>query len=256
MKVVELDGGALIEGDCTSPDVREEVLRRTGLLPLTIADPPYGNIVNKAWDKVTTSDESYADWMFSWTRFFASMCLPNAALYVWGGVGKPGFRPFYHYLAKVERETPFQLANHITWGKKRAYGVQHNYLFCREELAYLTLGDLKKPRKFEVPLLDVKRGYAGYNSEYPAKSEYLRRTNVWTDINELFKGKVHENQKPERLSEVLIQVHTAQGEWVFEPFAGSGSTARAARALGRRFVAVEKGAEEFEICLSRLRTNA
>jgi DNA modification methylase len=253
MRVVEVNGGVLIEGDCTQAEVREEVGRRAGALPLIVADPPYGNIVNKAWDKVITSDESYADWMFSWTRFFASMCLPNAALYVWGGIGKPGFRPFYHYLAKVEKETPFQLANHITWSKKRGYGIQHNYLFTREELAYLTLGDIKKPRKFEVPLLDVKRGYAGYNTEYPAKSEFYRRTNVWTDVTEILRGKIHENQKPEKLAKVMVQVHTEVGEWVFDPFAGCGSTGIAARNLGRRFVLVEKDPVEFETCLNHIR---
>lgn len=253
MRIVEVEGGVLIEGDCTQADVREEVGRRAGLLPLIIADPPYGNIVDKVWDKVTGTAASYADWMIAWTRFFSKMSLPAAALYVWGGVGKPGFRPFYRFLSEVEAQTDYQLSNHITWGKKRAYGVQHNYLFTREELAYLVLGDIKKPRCFHVPLLDQKRGYAGYNAKYPAKSEFLRRTNVWTDITEIFKGKIHENQKPDKLHEILIETHTEPGEWVLDPFAGSGTTGRAARTLDRKFILIEKGAEEFETCLNSLR---
>ncbi len=40
---------------------------------------------------------------------------------------------------------------------------------------------------------------------------------------------------------------------VLDPFAGSGTTAHAARALGRRFVVVEKNPEEFEKMVASLR---
>jgi DNA modification methylase len=173
-------------------------------------------------------------------------------MYVWGGIGKPHFRPFYRYLADVENRTKWQLANHITWSKKRAYGVSHNYLFTREECAYLTLGDIKKPRMFNIPLLDEKRGYAGYNNKYPAKSEFLRRTNVWRDITEIMQGKVHVCQKPEKLAEIMIATHTTDGEWVLDPFAGSGSTGLAARRMGRRFVLVEQDERAVNVILDRM----
>jgi site-specific DNA-methyltransferase (adenine-specific) len=254
MRIVEVEGGVIIEGDCTQADVREEVGRRAGLLPLIIADPPYGNIVNDRWDRIEQSAGGFSDWMISWTLFFEKMSLPGAALYVWGGIGKPGFRPFYRYLVEVEGRTSYQLSSHITWAKKRAYGIQWGYLFTREEIAYLTLGDIKKPRKFQVPLLDKKRGYAGYDSNHPAKSEYLRRTNVWTDITEILRGKVHTAQKPQRLAEIMIETHTDSGEWVLDPFCGSGSSAFAARQLGRRFILIEKDSVVFEETLGRLRS--
>lgn len=252
MRVVDVPGGVLIEGTFPNLEVLQAIRDRAGPLPLVIADPPYGNIVSDRWDRIATDDKQFAEWMFGWTRYLRPLMLEGAALYVWGGVGTPKFRPFYRYLADVENETDFGLANHITWSKKRAYGVQHNYLFTREELAYLVLGDIKKPRLFNVPLLDTKRGYAGYNAKYPAKSEYFRRTNVWTDITELFCGKVHVAQKPERLHEVLIETHTAPGEWVLDPFAGSGTTGRAARTLGRKFILVENDPKSFELCLGSL----
>jgi len=108
-------------------------------------------------------------------------------MYVWGGYGKPGFRPFFEYAHRVESETDMKIANLITWQKRRAYGVQHNYLSTREEFLYMVKGDIKRPAVFNVPYLDTKRGYTGYNAKYPAKSEFYRRNNVWTDITEILR---------------------------------------------------------------------
>lgn len=254
VRIERFAAGLAVQADSTSQEARDLV--RTELagadLPLIIADPPYGNVVSDNWDKVTVSDREFAMWMIGWTRAWAEVLAKNAAFYVWGGAGSPGFRPFFRYLADVE--TPdFQLATPIVWGKKRAYGVQNNYLWTREELAYFVNGDAKKPRCFHIPLLETKRGYAGYNALYPAKSEYLRRTNVWTDISELFKGKIHKAQKPPRLHEVMIETHTLPGEWVVDLFAGSGVTALAAHKLGRRWICFESGAKEFDVMVDHIR---
>jgi DNA modification methylase len=89
--------------------------------------------------------------------------------------------------------------------------------------------------------------------KYPAKSEFLRRTNVWDDVSEILRGKTHVSQKPQRLMEIPIEVHTDVGEWVLDPFAGSGTTAFAARKLGRRFVVVEQDPENFDRMVADLR---
>jgi len=258
---VSFGDGIAVRGTFPDPDVLRIVADASGPLPLTIADPPYGNIVDETWDTIKYGDAQFAQWMIHWTRCIEDMSLPGSALYVWGGVGlprdgkTPPFRPFLRYLVDVELETGYSLSTPITWKKRRAYGIQWGYLFTREELAYLVLGDHKKPRKFAVPLLDEKRGYAGYDPDHPAKSEYLRRTNVWTDVTEILRGKTHVNQKPRRLMEVPIEVHTDPGEWVLDPFAGSGTTAHAARKLGRRFVVVEQDPTEFDKMVESLKVD-
>ena len=113
-------------------------------------------------------------------------------------------------------------------------------------------GDRKKPRAFNIPLLDQKRGYAGYNAKYPAKSEYLRRTSVWTDITEIFRGKEHPTQKQQRLHEVMIETSSLFGDWVIDPFAGYGTTGFAARTLGRSFVLIENDTEYVRQMLYRM----
>jgi site-specific DNA-methyltransferase (adenine-specific) len=245
------DGSVAINGDSTSKEVIDLVRSLTTCVPLIVTDPPYGNIVDEEWDKANV-DVDFAAWMVSWTNSWTDLLLPGGAFYVWGGIGKPEFRPFFRYLVNVELHTELRLSNLITWSKRRAYGLSHNYLFTREELAYFVRGDVKKPRTFHVPLLETKRGYDGFNKKYPAKSEFYRRTNVWTDVNELFRGKVHVAQKPQRLFEVPIETHTEPEEWVIDPFAGSGTCALAAKKLGRRFVVIERDKGTFDAMVERL----
>jgi DNA modification methylase len=250
-----VNGGFVLLGDCADKDTHQLVYYSClGCVsaPLVIADPPYGNIVSEKWDRVA-DDDRFSRWMIQWVSYWKNILCDGGAFYVWGGLGHVGFRPFAKFLGRVEQEAPpLQLANMITWKKRRAYGVQTNYLYTREECAYLVNGDAKKPHMFNVPLLDEKRGYAGYNAKYPAKSEYLRRSNVWTDVTEILRGKKHVAEKPQRVLEIPIEVHTQPGEFVIDLFSGSGATALAARRLGRRFISVENDPATFETIVARL----
>ena len=253
MKRVEYNDGLALCCDSTSQEAVDEVKTWLGdtVVPLIATDPPYGNIVMERWDRTKLTDDEYAQTMIDWTRLWSQVLVQGGAFYVWGGIGLPGFRPFIKYLMRVEDDN-FKMSNLITWGKKRAYGVNNNYLFTREELAYFTKGNPKKPYKFNIPLLADKRGYAGYNKKYPAKSEFYRRTNVWTDVSEIFSGKLHPTQKADRVVEIPIEVHTDPGDVVIDPFAGSGSTAQAARKLGRKFVVLERDEKIFDQMVARL----
>ena len=203
-------------------------LKPVPLASLVICDPPYGGIVKQTWDIA-----HYQKWFSACEGW----CLPDATIAIWGGIGKPLDRPFIEFFASVERDNPgWKILTLITWGKKRAYGKANNYLFTREECLILQRG---KP-VFNIPLLDKERGYAGFDPKYPAKSPFLRRTNVWSDINELFRGKTHPTEKPLKLYEVLIVTHSNPGDLVVDLCAGSGVTHRAAVALGRRSIIVEK----------------
>jgi site-specific DNA-methyltransferase (adenine-specific) len=202
---------------------------RSNSIPLIVTDPPYGGILKEAWD-VAEYDKL--------AEHIERLLTPGGTAYVWGGIGRPGNRPFFAWLAALEKRGILTLYDLITWRKRRAYGKKDAYLFTREECAMLVKGP--KPKTFHIPLLDEKRGYAGFNAAYPAKSEYLRRTNVWTDVTELFKGKIHPAEKPSRLAEIMIKTSSNPGDTVVDFFAGSGSTGVAAMKLGRKALLIEK----------------
>ena len=230
--------GCIIHGDCRAELVYEELKKRE--VRLGVTDPPYGGIVNEEWDKL--NQRELADFLLSEVMEWQQAMPNNSAFYMWGGVGKPGNRAFLEFALRVEESSWWEIKNWITWSKKRAYGVKDNFLFTREELLYLIKG---KPL-FNIPLLETKRGYPGFNEKYPAKSDFYRRTNVWMDITEIMRGKVSVAEKPVRLYEIPIETSSNPGDWVFDPFAGSGTCGVACRNLGRKFLLVERDAGEIE----------
>jgi len=258
MYVAKFPHGIAIHGEFPNAEVFNvinDTIKESefGKLLLTIIDPPYGRVTNEDFDNNYDKDDDLVSELVNAARIIQGWTVEGGALYVWGGIGQPGFRPFYKFMLECERFTEWNLSNHITWKKKRAYGIKHNYLFTREELAYFVNGDIKRPFIFNIPLLDEKRGYAGYNAKYPAKSEYYRRTNVWTDITEIFRGKLVETQKPERLIEIPIEIHTGKPEhYILDTYAGSGTTAIAAMNKNRKFICVERDQKAYDIMIDRI----
>src|SRR5699024_8578121 len=62
----------------------------------------------------------------------------------------------------------------------------------------------------------------------------------------------HPTQKPLELFEDLIRIHSDRGDVVLDPFAGSGTTAVAAKRLGRDYVAIEMDGEYYDVIKERL----
>jgi adenine-specific DNA-methyltransferase len=82
-------------------------------------------------------------------------------------------------------------------------------------------------------------------------------TNVWDDIP--FQGIAREggvtfsrNKKPERLIERVLALATQPGDWVLDPFLGSGTTTAVAHKMGRRWVGIESGTTFDELCVPRM----
>jgi adenine-specific DNA-methyltransferase len=82
-------------------------------------------------------------------------------------------------------------------------------------------------------------------------------TNVWDDVP--FQGIAREggarfirNKKPERLLARILSLQTGPGDWVLDPFLGSGTTAAVAQKMGRSWVGIERGEHVHELCVPRL----
>ena len=201
---------------------------------LTIADPPYGDILeNEKWEDKADLD--------AWISIVSSLEQFSCPIYWWGGIGKPNNRPFFQFIMAIESSTGYRMRDLITWKKVRAYGKSTDYLFTREECAILTLGGLP-PTIFNVPYLSEKRGYPGFNAKYPAKSEYKRRSNVWCET-EILRGKLHAAHKAPIVCSIPIEVHTHTGDLVLDLYSGSGELSIQALKLGRTFIAIESNSD-------------
>ena len=63
----------------------------------------------------------------------------------------------------------------------------------------------------------------------------------------------HPTQKPCKLIEKIIKDYSEEGQTIFDPFLGSGTTAVACINTGRNFIGIEKDADYFEIAQKRIK---
>lgn len=63
---------------------------------------------------------------------------------------------------------------------------------------------------------------------------------------------IHPHEKPLPLLELLIKHSTSKGDFIVDPFGGSGSTVRAAQRTGRSAVAIEYDQQNYELALKKL----
>jgi site-specific DNA-methyltransferase (adenine-specific) len=80
-------------------------------------------------------------------------------------------------------------------------------------------------------------------------------TDVWTGAltpqSEKHFGK-HPTQKPTYLLERIIQAASKQGDWVLDPFCGSGTTGGVAAQKSRNFVGIDISDEYIELSRNRI----
>jgi DNA modification methylase len=104
-------------------------------------------------------------------------------------------------------------------------------------------------RSYEVVLVAQKPGAACKWYDESDRIEYIIR-----HIPKLIPKKSdHPTPKPPKLAGHFINLHSRPGEVVFDPFMGGGSTAVAAKQLGRRFIGIELDERWAEIAVTRLR---
>jgi site-specific DNA-methyltransferase (adenine-specific) len=66
-------------------------------------------------------------------------------------------------------------------------------------------------------------------------------------------ARLHTTQKPEPLMRALVDQFTDEGDTILDPFGGSGTTAVAAKYLGRKAILIEEDEDRAEVCAKRLR---
>lgn len=208
-------------------------------IDLLLFDPPYAGIRKDSWDNQWKTNEDYVAWLLDLLRLAKPKMKDNGSVIFFGGIGKHNDRPFFKTILAIENQNLFHYRNMLTWGKRRAYGKSHDYLFTREEIVWYSVSPARTQVTFNIPYLNQRRGYAGFNKRYPAKSAFKRVSNVWTDITELFRTK-RACQKPVDLLERLVRTHSNPGDLVVDPFAGWGTTGLAALGCGREFLGCEK----------------
>jgi site-specific DNA-methyltransferase (adenine-specific) len=76
--------------------------------------------------------------------------------------------------------------------------------------------------------------------------------NMWQIPAQRHKTK-HPTEKPEILLERIIAIGSKKGARILDPFMGSGTTGVVAKALGRKFLGIEKDEEYFADAQERIK---
>lgn len=95
---------------------------------------------------------------------------------------------------------------------------------------------------FEALPDNIKMTYPFVQVPKPAKKEKI----LGTDKT------IHPTIKPVKLMSYIITLFTREGDWVIDPFLGSGTTGIASKLLNRQFIGIEREKEYFDICDERL----
>jgi site-specific DNA-methyltransferase (adenine-specific) len=79
-----------------------------------------------------------------------------------------------------------------------------------------------------------------------------RITDIWEFDRVAGKKQIHQNQKPLKLIEQIINKHSEENDLVLDPFMGSGTTGVACKNLNRNFIGIELDNNYFNIASDRI----
>ncbi len=212
---------------------------------LMFADPPYNltKNFNERKFKKTSSDE-YAEWLDSWLSQTVRLLKPTSSIYICGD---------WRCSAAIHRvgEKYFTARNRITWEREKGRGAKSNWKNCSEDIWFFTVSD---DYYFDVDAVMLKRQViAPYTDENGAPKDWIDNgdgrfrlthpSNIWTDLTVPYwsmpENTNHPTQKPEKLLAKIVLASSREGDLVFDPFNGSGTTTVVAKKLGRDYLGVE-----------------
>ena len=211
---------------------------------LLFADPPYNLTKTFAGEtfRVRTS-EGYEAWLQSWLSLCVPLLKATSSVYICGDWRSSGA------IQRVGSEF-FKLRNRITWEREKGRGAKANWKNAAEDIWYFTVSDaftfnldaVKQRRSVLAPYKDNGTP-KDWDETADGNFRDTHPSNIWTDITVPFwsmpENTDHPTQKPEKLLAKIILASTNAGDLIVDPFAGSGTTAVAAKKLGRDFVAIE-----------------
>jgi DNA modification methylase len=231
----ELGDHRLICGDSTIPETVEKVLGGNKPI-LMVTDPPYGVNYDASKRSKNLKDggkrslgkvqnDNQIDWSESWSLFTGNIC------YIWcGSLQVPE-------ISELINNCGFELKCLIVWAKQhfaisRAdYHGQHEscWYAVRKGKNHNWQGSRKESSLWEISNLNAFGGKSKDGDE---------RTS-------------HSTQKPLECMAKPIRNNTAAGEWVYDPFLGSGTTLIAAEKLKRKCIGIELSPAYCDVIVKR-----
>ena len=238
------------DGQWENAIVNADLLEIIDLIPdniadLIIVDPPYN--LSKDFNGLSFTkmkSEKYGDYLRTWFYKVCDKLKPTGTLYMCGDWKCTS-------LLQSILEERLTVINRITWQREKGRGAKNNWKNSMEDI-WVAVKDIHH-YYFDVESVKVKRRVRapykenGMPKDWEATGDGKFRltypSNFWDDISIPFwsmpENTDHPTQKPEKLYAKLILASSREGDFVFDPFMGSGTAPVVAKKLGRKFLGVE-----------------
>lgn len=234
-----------------------------GCVELGFADPPFN--IGFEYDTYHDSrpQHEYEAWCQEWLSQVYRIIHPHGSF--WLAIGDEQASE----LDVMARKIGFHKRSLVIW--YYTFGVNCPKKFTRShaQLFYYTkhkekwtFNEMKVPSARQMVYKDKRAKDGGRNPDdtWILRPQWVPEGFYATDdtwyvprINGTFKQRVGTpNQMPERLLARIINVCSNPGDFVFDPFAGSATTAATAKKLGREFGTTELSPNYYEFCKARL----
>ncbi len=130
---------------------------------------------------------------------------------------------------------------------------EYMFIFCRGKIVFNPICDRKNKhiRDYRITTKRERDGSLTERQQY-ATEEYGKRFNIWKYSTGGAKTYDHPAIFPEGLARDHIISWSSPGHIVYDPFMGSGTTAVAAKKLGRKYIGSEISKKYCEIAKERL----
>lgn len=248
------------DGEILNKIINQDIFEAIDFLPnnfvdLLFVDPPYNISKNFNSFKFEKMDEDrYYKWVDSWISKIIRLLKETSSIYVCSEWQTSPI--LYDVLKKY-----FIIRNRITFEREKGRGAKTNWKNNCEDIYFCTVSN---KYTFNIDMVKIKRKViAPYKEGGKPKDWFIQDgekyrltypSNIWTDITIPFwsmkENTPHPTQKPEKLLARIILASSNENDIIFDPFAGSGTTAVVAKKLKRNYLAVEI---EKEYCLYALK---
>lgn len=248
-RLITLNAPANIES-IKNKTIYQDIFEAIPYLPnafidLLFIDPPYN--LTKTFNVTgfkKTDEMSYQQWAEEWLTRLLPKLKGDASVYIccdW-----QSSNAIYNVL-----NNHLKVRNRITWEREKGRGAKSNWKNCSEDIWFATVSDkyhfnpdaVKLKRKVIAPYRTSEGAPKDWAEEENGNYRLTHPSNIWTDLTIPFwsmpENTDHPTQKPEKLVAKAILASSKEGDIVFDPFLGSGTTSVVAKKLNRNYCGVE-----------------
>lgn len=223
-----------------------------GFVDLVVSSPPYFNLRDYAnWETYESHLNSVSAWFSAMFRVLKQG--RHIAWNIQDNTPEPTKNGRHYYALmpdtiKIAQNFGFEWDRNIIWSKNNATQVMFGSYPYPPNMIYSTVTEsiciFRKPGKTDL-------SNKSDESKVPQKEWNYLKNNLWTFTPQTKSS--HPAPYPIELPTRVIKMHSFVGDTVYDPFMGSGTTARACKDLNRNYIGSEISKEYCDIAEERLR---